>query len=57
MKLKCIKNAGYKTSLEVGKTYEAKPSDAVEALAGLVRVIDESGEDYLYPKGWFEDVP
>jgi hypothetical protein len=43
----CIDNQGYAASLEVGKVYRVLPGDA--GLASWIRVIDESGEDYLYP--------
>ena len=38
--------------LEVRKLYELR-ADAVAAAQGLFRVVDESGEDYLYPADWF----
>ena len=44
----CIKNRGYPASLETRKIYEML-ADPWAAARGLVRVIDESGEDYLYP--------
>lgn len=44
----CINNADYPASLELHKIYCAVP-DGDAALDGDVRVIDESGEDYLYP--------
>ena len=37
----------------VGKVYEAIDSDAGN---DMIRIIDESGEDYLYPVAWFEPV-
>ena len=43
----CIDNTGYPASLEAGKLYEVVP-DAAAAKHGLIRVIDESGEDYGY---------
>jgi hypothetical protein len=46
--LLCLNNQGYPASLEVRKVYRALP-DEVAAARGFVRVIDESGEDYLYP--------
>ena len=50
--LLCVKNRGYPTALEVRKVYQELPdSDAEER--GLVRVIDESGADYLYPSTFF----
>jgi hypothetical protein len=50
--LLCVKNEAYPASLEVRKVYRALP-DAVAATRGFVRVIDESGEDYLYPADFF----
>jgi hypothetical protein len=51
----CVRNAGYEASLERRKIYEAVPDrDAVAH--GLVRVVDESGEDYLYPAALFTPV-
>jgi hypothetical protein len=46
--LLCVKNDAYPASLEVRKVYRALP-DAAASEKGFVRVIDESGEDYLYP--------
>ncbi len=43
----CLNNAGYPVSLEAGKLYEVIP-DAEAKKHGLIRVIDESGEDYGY---------
>ena len=43
----CVDNTGYPASLEAGKLYEVVP-DAKAAAHGLIRVIDESGEDYGY---------
>ena len=48
----CIKNKGSEASLERNKVYVVLPDERAEA-DGLVRVIDEDGEDYLYPAGWF----
>ena len=48
----CVKNDGYDVSLEKRKIYIALP-DEVAAKHGLVRVVDESGEDYLYPNEFF----
>jgi hypothetical protein len=46
----CVNNDGYAASLEKRKIYIALP-DPVGQKHGLVRVVDESGDDYLYPKG------
>jgi hypothetical protein len=51
----CVENAGYPASLELHKIYRIV-ADAAAARDGDVRVIDESGEDYLYPAEWFEAV-
>ena len=51
----CICNDDYLASLEKWKIYEALP-DADAAKHGQLRVIDESGEDYLYPKEYFVPV-
>ena len=45
----CLENAGYEVSLERRKIYVAIP-DARAARFGQIRVVDESGEDYLYPE-------
>jgi hypothetical protein len=54
----CISNRGNEASLERNKVYAILP-DARAGADGLVRVIDEDGEDYLYPAEWFVavDVP
>ena len=48
----CLDNAGYEVSLERRKIYVALP-DAKSERAGFLRIIDESGEDYLYPSQRF----
>lgn len=48
----CVKNAGYEASLEVRKIYVRLRDSRAEA-HGLVRIVDESGEDYLYPEEMF----
>jgi len=45
----CVQNEGYPVSLELWKVYRMLP-DRRAAKDQLVRIIDESGEDYLY--GW-----
>jgi hypothetical protein len=48
----CINNADYPASLELHKIYRIIPDlDASEE--GDIRIIDESGEDYLYPAEYF----
>lgn len=51
----CVKNTGYSVSLEPRKIYIALP-DPNAAKQGLLRVIDESGEDYLFPATYFVPV-
>jgi hypothetical protein len=48
----CVRNEGYAASLERRKIYVALPDPAAAKLKHI-RVIDESGEDYLYPKNFF----
>lgn len=48
----CLRNDDYAASLEPRKLYPVLPDAAAEK-HGLIRVIDESGEDYLYPAGLF----
>ena len=50
--LLCVNNDGYPASLEVRKVYQALPDNAALA-RGFLRIVDESGEDYLYPKDYF----
>jgi hypothetical protein len=50
--LLCVKNEGYPVSLETRKVYQSLP-DPSAASRGFVRIIDESGEDYLYPAEMF----
>lgn len=53
--LECVTKEG-ELDLRVGGLYEelADPSARAE---GMVRVVDESGEDYLYPEGYFAPPP
>jgi hypothetical protein len=48
----CVRNDGYPASLLVRRLYERVP-DRNAAARGLFRVVDESGEDYLYPEKLF----
>lgn len=48
----CINDGGYPESLEVRKLYPVLP-DAKAASRKYIRVIDETGEDYLYPARYF----
>jgi hypothetical protein len=51
----CLNNEGYKASLEVGKLYRFIPDKEAE-VEGLIRVIDESGEDYAFDANRFHPV-
>ncbi len=51
----CISNEGYPTSLEKRKIYLAL-RDLTAEKHGLIRVVDESGEDYLYSKTLFRSI-
>jgi hypothetical protein len=48
----CVKNKQYGASLELRKLYQVVPDDSA-AQHKQLRVIDESGEDYLYPADYF----
>ena len=48
----CIRNRGYAASLELRKIYRAL-ADPDAGQHGYLRVLDESGEDYLYPADFF----
>ncbi|TMQ72979.1 MAG: hypothetical protein E6K81_06000 [Candidatus Eisenbacteria bacterium] len=48
----CVSNRGFRASLIVRKVYRTIPDLKAEARS-LVRVIDESGEGYLYPERLF----
>ena len=47
----CVRNGTYRASLEPRKVYRVIEDPADES--SLTRVIDESGEDYLYPRDYF----
>ena len=51
----CVSNEGFLVSLEKRKIYVALRDLAVEK-HGLMRVVDESGDDYLYPKNLFRPI-
>jgi len=51
----CLNNEDYKASLEVGKLYRVIPDKEAES-HGLIRVIDESGEDYAFSAKRFSPV-
>jgi len=53
--LLCVNNGGYPESLEVRKVYAELPDERA-TVNDYVRVIDETGEDYLYPAKYFVPV-
>jgi len=51
----CVRNEGYSASLEKRKIYVA-PRDSDAEQHGLLRIVDESGDDYLYPRTFFRAI-
>ncbi|MDX9973481.1 MAG: hypothetical protein RBU21_10895 [FCB group bacterium] len=51
----CICNEGYEASLELHKIYRELPDERAGA-DGDIRVVDESGEDYIYPAASFTPI-
>jgi hypothetical protein len=51
----CVRNTGYPASLELRKLYRLLDDSQASSL-GQVRVVDESGDDYLYPEEYFVPV-
>jgi len=51
----CLSNDGFEVSLEPRKVYLAIP-DADAKAHGQLRVVDESGEDYLFPQSLFATI-
>jgi hypothetical protein len=51
----CVERAEYRASLEPWTLYRVLP-DPDAATLGQLRIVDESGEDYLYPAEWFRSV-
>jgi hypothetical protein len=51
----CVDNDGYPASLEKRKIY-VMLRDIQAERHGLLRIVDESGEDYLYPKAFFRSI-
>lgn len=51
----CINNEGYQASLEPRKIYQVIPDEEAENHK-MIRVIDESGEDYLFPASYFSPI-
>ena len=51
----CLDDGGYRASLVVRRLYRCLPDQAARR-RGLLRVIDESGEDYLFPSELFAEI-
>ena len=51
----CLRNDGFEASLAIRKLYRVLPDRGAE-MKSLIRVVDESGEDYLYPMDLFAPV-
>ncbi len=51
----CVKNDGHEDDLKVRTVYQILPDESA-ARSEYVRVIDETGEDYLYPAAYFVPV-
>lgn len=51
----CITSEGYATSLVPRRLHQLSPDEKASS-KGLVRVIDDTGEDYLFPTSMFEEI-
>lgn len=51
----CINNSGYPDDLRVRTVYQVLPDESA-ARSNYIRIIDETGEDYLYPAEYFVSV-
>lgn len=51
----CVSNEGYEASLVVRRVYQQLPDSDAESHE-LMRVVDESGEDYLFPRDMFAPI-
>ncbi len=52
----CVNNEGYELDLEPLKVYPMLPDESEASDLDLIRMIDESDEDYLYPASYFVPV-
>lgn len=52
----CVRNRGYRASLEIRKVYR-QVADPWAHGHDLIRIVEESGEDYLYPRRYFVSIP
>jgi hypothetical protein len=48
----CLARGNYRVDLQVGKVYRAVAPEENDP-ADMLRLVDDSGDDYLYPIGWF----
>lgn len=53
--VECVENVGYEFDLLLQKRYQVIPDPDGEEV-GLLRIVDETGEDYLYPRSMFAAV-
>jgi hypothetical protein len=51
----CIRNDGFEFDLALRKIYPVLP-DASAERSGWIRIVDDSGEDYLYPQTFFQAI-
>lgn len=51
----CVRNDGHEIDLKIGKLYATRPAEDLDP-PYTIRVVDESGEDYLYAASWFVPV-
>ena len=51
----CLTRGSYRVDLQVGKVYRTATPEKNDP-ADMLRLVDDSGEDYLYPIGWFAPV-
>lgn len=51
----CLRNDGYEASLEPRKLYQMVPDKEAESHK-ILRIVDESGEDYLFPASLFSPI-
>lgn len=52
--VQCIKNKDYELDLTIGQVYKVIPLTTNERNAGVIRIIDNESEDYLYDVDYFE---
>ena len=51
----CIRNDDYEIDLALHKIYQVLPDEDAEG-SGWIRIVDETGEDYLYPESFFQAI-